>query len=112
MHVVATSSPRLRVRLTGIVQGVGMRPHVFSIAERWGLSGFVLNDAEGVLVEVEGADAKKLLEELLRAPPPLARIDGVEVSELPASGGGGLRDRREPPRRARSDRHPRGRRDV
>lgn len=43
---------RLRVRVRGAVQGVGFRPFVYGLAERYGLSGFVLNDQDGVLAEV------------------------------------------------------------
>ena len=44
-----------RIRIRGLVQGVGFRPFVYGLARRHGLSGWVMNDAEGVLLEVEGA---------------------------------------------------------
>ena len=46
---------RTRVRVEGIVQGVGFRPFVHALAGRLGLAGLVGNDAGGVFVEVEGA---------------------------------------------------------
>ena len=46
---------RLRIRVRGAVQGVGFRPFVHGLAARYGLSGFVRNDQDGVLAEVEGA---------------------------------------------------------
>ena len=66
-------------RVTGIVQGVGFRPFVYGLARRHRLAGFVLNDAEGVLVEAEGpAPALDAFARALRAEaPPLARVDGV-----------------------------------
>ena len=45
---------RLRLRVHGVVQGVGFRPFVHRLAHRHGISGFVLNDADGVVVEAEG----------------------------------------------------------
>ncbi len=56
------------------------------------------NDAEGVLIEIEGARADAFVEALRKAPPPLARIDSVEVDAMRAALRAGLRDRRHPPR--------------
>jgi hydrogenase maturation protein HypF len=78
---------RLRLRVRGAVQGVGFRPHVYGLASRLGLSGFVRNDAEGVLIEVEGAGADQFVHALRLAPPPLARVDSLDVAELPLGGG-------------------------
>jgi hydrogenase maturation protein HypF len=77
----------LRLRVRGSVQGVGFRPHVYGLASQLSLSGFVRNDAEGVLIEVEGAGADQFVHALRLAPPPLARIDSLEVAELPLAGG-------------------------
>ena len=49
---------RVRVRVEGVVQGVGFRPHVHRLARELSLAGFVRNDERGVLIEAEGpADA-------------------------------------------------------
>ena len=50
----ALAVERLRLRVRGIVQGVGFRPFVHGLARGYGVSGFVRNDAEGVVIEVEG----------------------------------------------------------
>ena len=83
----ATSARRLRLRARGVVQGVGFRPTVYDLATRLGLSGFVRNDAEGVLIEIEGAGADRFVPALRLDPPPLARIDSLDVAELPLEGG-------------------------
>ncbi len=43
-----------RLRVTGVVQGVGFRPFVYRLAIERSLTGWVLNDADGVQIHVEG----------------------------------------------------------
>jgi hydrogenase maturation protein HypF len=70
---------RTRLRVTGTVQGVGFRPFVYRHAVDLGLSGYVLNDSRGVLIEVEGdtASIAELARRLVAEPPPLARVTTV-----------------------------------
>src|ERR1035437_2330978 len=82
----AMTEERLRVRVRGAVQGVGFRPFVFGLAKRYGLSGFVLNDEDGVLAEIEGEAHAKFLSALRRERPVLARIDRIDVIRVPALG--------------------------
>ena len=82
----AVGDERLRIRVRGAVQGVGFRPFVHSLATRYGLSGFVLNDAEGVLAEIEGAPMDGFLTALRHERPPLARIDMIDVMPVPSDG--------------------------
>ena len=84
----AHTSKRLRLCIHGIVQGVGFRPFVYQLAVARGLGGFVLNDGEGVVIEVEGpaSDLNAFTETLLAFPPPLARIDAVDRREAAAKG--------------------------
>jgi hydrogenase maturation protein HypF len=82
------SVERRRLRVSGVVQGVGFRPFVYGLARRHGLGGFVLNDGGGVVVEVEGDPAAlAAFEAALGADAPaLARVDGVAGEALPARG--------------------------
>jgi hydrogenase maturation protein HypF len=77
---------RERIRVRGTVQGVGFRPFVYRLALELELHGWVLNDAEGVLVEVQGEVAR--LESFARRlpadAPPLARVERVERESRPA----------------------------
>ncbi|WP_050402942.1 carbamoyltransferase HypF [Bradyrhizobium embrapense] len=75
---------RLRVRVSGAVQGVGFRPYVYGLATRYGLAGFVANGPEGVTIEVEGGRASEFLATLPLEAPPLARIDHICVQETAA----------------------------
>jgi hydrogenase maturation protein HypF len=70
------------------VQGVGFRPHVYRLARELHLSGYVLNDERGVLLEVEGAPraVERFLERLVSEEPPLARIERVQPETIPATG--------------------------
>jgi hydrogenase maturation protein HypF len=81
-----------RVRVTGTVQGVGFRPYVYRLAADLELTGFVLNDAHGVLIEVEGTDAQvdRFLERLPREAPPLAVLEQVVASDRAPSGARGF----------------------
>ncbi len=93
---VRVTGPTLRtqVRVTGTVQGVGFRPFVYRHAVSLGLRGQVLNDSEGVLIDVEG-DPLAIAELLRRVsddPPPLARVKTVTASALtPGVGLGAFR---------------------
>jgi hydrogenase maturation protein HypF len=83
---------RRRLAVEGLVQGVGFRPFVHRLAARAGLAGFVLNDAGGVVIEVEG-DAERLdaFAAALRAEaPPLARIEAVSTVEMEPLGVAGF----------------------
>ncbi len=77
---------RVRVRVAGAVQGVGFRPFVWTLARELDLSGWVLNDGAGVLLEAEGGRTDHFLERLKRDAPPLARIDRIESDRLPVQG--------------------------
>lgn len=71
-----------RIRVRGQVQGVGFRPFVWQLANRMNLAGSVLNDAEGVLIDVAGENLDAFEAALTRQAPPLARVDAVEASPL------------------------------
>ena len=66
-------------RIRGLVQGVGFRPFVFRLATKHGLAGFVRNETDGVLIEVEGDP--RLLDafegDLGTSAPPAARVQAV-----------------------------------
>ena len=79
---------RVRIRLRGIVQGVGFRPFVHHLAGRFHLAGYVLNSSAGLVAEVEGEAAA--VEDFVAAvrdeAPPLAWIQEMEAAEIEPSG--------------------------
>lgn len=96
---------RVHFNFTGQVQGVGFRPFVYRLATGIGLGGWVINDARGVTIEVQGSAerveefSRRLRSEL----PPLAQIakftrqsvpveTGSETFEIRSSQGGELAD--------------------
>jgi hydrogenase maturation protein HypF len=71
-----------RIRLSGVVQGVGLRPLAMRLAKELKLSGWVRNDAHGVEIEACGKqeNVERLIERLHKDAPPLARIDAIKSS--------------------------------
>ncbi len=73
-----------RIKITGIVQGVGFRPHVYRLATEYGLKGWVLNASTGVYIEVEGDEDKveAFTRRLVDDPPPLAMIRSCSIENI------------------------------
>lgn len=71
------------LRITGLVQGVGFRPFIWRLARATGVTGHVLNDGEGVHVEIHGDpdSLAQFVQKLRPGQPSLARIDRVEVRD-------------------------------
>ncbi|MEP1934324.1 MAG: carbamoyltransferase HypF [Roseibium sp.] len=82
-----TADAGMRIRVRGLVQGVGFRPHVWHVATSLGLVGSVCNDGQGVLIEAFGVQETidQFVVRLRENPPPLSRIDGFEISEHSSS---------------------------
>jgi len=76
---------RVRLRVRGVVQGVGFRPFVHRLAARHELTGFVLNDAEGVTIEAQGAASslREFAAAIVAEAPALARVDELVTSPCP-----------------------------
>lgn len=88
LSVVLSSRKRFRIEIRGIVQGVGFRPFVYQLAHEFSLKGFVFNGGDGVIIEVEGAEAQinKFSKKLQDNSPPLSRIDSFMKVELECQG--------------------------
>ncbi|MEZ4598272.1 MAG: carbamoyltransferase HypF [Syntrophotaleaceae bacterium] len=75
---------RLRVRVQGIVQGVGFRPFVYRLAVSLALRGWVMNTPGGVVLEVQGPAQRleQFVFELRDQAPPLAVINAIQSEEI------------------------------
>lgn len=76
---------RIRAEVEGIVQGVGFRPFIFQLADRFDLAGFVRNTSSGALLEVEGNpdSTTAFFTAMHNEAPPLAVITRVAKSIVP-----------------------------
>ncbi|MGB6830175.1 MAG: carbamoyltransferase HypF [Terracidiphilus sp.] len=76
---------RCELRVRGVVQGVGFRPFVYRLAQEESLAGFIGNDTDGVIIEVEGMPdrVEAFLRRLQQEAPALARIDSVTSRRIP-----------------------------
>lgn len=80
----AATPLRREFHIDGIVQGVGFRPFVYGLALRHALTGYVLNDANGVTIGAEGSPEQlaAFARELRELAPPLSRIDHFSERDL------------------------------
>jgi hydrogenase maturation protein HypF len=88
---------RAELTVTGVVQGVGFRPFVYRRATDHGLAGWVKNTGDaGVQIRLEGPpdDVEGFLDDLRERPPPLSRVDGVDVTRTAPEGLEGFEIRR------------------
>src|ERR1043166_4909488 len=75
---------RAQILVRGIVQGVGFRPFVFSHASRRSLSGCVLNNSAGVLIDLEGdaSEIDNFVHDLESNPPHYPRSSRSSASTI------------------------------
>jgi len=87
------SDIRKGIEVFGIVQGVGFRPHAYRLASERHLLGTIANTGAGVAIDVQGPKkaVADFLAHLATDAPPLARITGVRVRNLPHCANGNLR---------------------
>src|ERR1700681_2683956 len=76
------------IRVQGVVQGVGFRPFVFRLARANNLTGWVLNEQDGVNIHLEGAEPalENFLHDLRTQAPPASQITSVDVRPAEEAG--------------------------
>ncbi|MES0445509.1 MAG: carbamoyltransferase HypF [Desulfobacterales bacterium] len=76
-----------KVEVNGIVQGVGFRPFIFQLANRYKIKGEVANTSSGVSIHIEGIrqNIESFCRDLSEKPPPLAHITEVSFYDKPVN---------------------------
>ncbi len=79
------SQSTFRIRIIGLVQGVGFRPFVYRIALQNNLLGTVDNRNDGVIIEINSTKilCDSFIEQIANQAPQASDIDRVEVKEIP-----------------------------
>jgi len=77
-----------KIKISGVVQGVGFRPFVYNLARQMSLNGFVLNSSAGLEIEVEGRqrDLDRFVESVQTLHPNAAKIVKFMIITLPNQG--------------------------
>ena len=72
------------VKVEGIVQGVGFRPFIYTLAIKYDIKGWVNNDEKGVNILLYGQEKniQNFLNELKSNPPILAKIDSINIEKI------------------------------
>lgn len=73
----------IKIKINGIVQGVGFRPFVYRVANEFGLKGYVINTSSGVLIKTDGDDEiiKKFIKKIKTSHPLPAKIEKIEFEQ-------------------------------
>ncbi len=80
----------VKMRIEGIVQGVGFRYYTYRVAKRYGIKGYVKNMPDGsvkVMAEGEESAMEKFLQEVARGPSS-AVVTNVIVEDIDPQGFG------------------------
>ena len=82
------STEALEITVSGIVQGVGYRPFVFRLAHEMGVTGWILNDIEGIIIhaEVETDALDAFVVRLSNEEPPAAHVAEITMREVDPQG--------------------------
>jgi hydrogenase maturation protein HypF len=79
---------RSRIILQGVVQGVGYRPFIHRLASKFGVTGWVMNTTEGLVIEAEAEQSilNQFIQQVTATHPPLAQIELITQTKIPVVG--------------------------
>lgn len=88
MAVRSPAVVRLRVMVSGVIQGVGFRPFIHRLATSLGLAGTVANTAQGVVIEIEGpaSAVTEFTDRIEPEAPPLCALHSLHQHSIPVTG--------------------------
>ena len=74
-----------KIRITGLVQGVGFRPFVYRIAQKHHLTGTVDNRNDGVIIYINGLrqQAERFADDIKNQVPVAATIENITIEKVP-----------------------------
>ncbi len=77
-----------QLEINGLVQGVGFRPFLFTLAKQYDLTGEVFNTPGGVLVRIEGSLGRleKFIQNIEKKQPALSNVTGIVSKQVPVTG--------------------------
>ena len=72
------------IHIQGIVQGVGFRPFIYSLAQKHHITGWVRNSTAGVDIIANGKPGAitNFIADISQNPPPLAKIDHIDITDI------------------------------
>ncbi len=85
LELVKALSLRVKINVSGIVQGVGFRPFIYRLAMRNCLAGYVRNKGDAgveILLEGDANGIDSFLVSLTSEKPPIAQIEKIRRTEL------------------------------
>ena len=82
------NTARIRLEVSGVVQGVGFRPFIYRLAHKYNLAGWVCNTSGNVAIEVQGKQGNLdgFAAALKNEAPPVSRIQKISISNIPVTG--------------------------
>lgn len=77
-----------QLEINGLVQGVGFRPFLFTLAKQYNLTGEVSNTAGGVLAIIEGplSRLEQFVHNIEKKQPPLSSVTSISSKKIPTTG--------------------------
>ncbi len=83
--VTCATPTRLQIRLKGLLQGIGFRPFVYRLAHTHQQGGWVANDQQHVIIEIEGDSQRQqaFLAQLTEQLPACGHISSVDITAIP-----------------------------
>jgi len=75
---------RFKIEVKGTIQGVGFRPFIYNLAKKYNIFGYILNNSNGVLIEIETlkSNFNTFIEDIKLKKPHLAIIDSINITEI------------------------------
>ncbi len=82
MSTNKTRATRLRIKVSGTVQGVGFRPYCYHLAHKLKLTGWIRNQGQGVIIEIQGHNPMRFINHLSITPPAAAHVEHITHSQI------------------------------